>query len=95
MSMQISGHGIEVTAALSDLINKKFSRVKKHFDQITSAHIILDVHKTEQMAEATIHIPGHEIYAKADSDDMYKTIDLLMDKIIRQLDKYKAKHHSH
>ncbi len=91
--IQISGHGIEITPTLHDFIHKKFEHVKKHSAQITNIHIFLNVSKLTQAAETTIHIPGHEIYANAKSEDMYKTIDLLVDKAIRQLEKHKIKNH--
>jgi putative sigma-54 modulation protein len=95
LPIQISGHGVEITPTLHDFINKKFGRITKHSDHITNIHIFLNISKHTQKAEATIHIPGHEIYASAESEDMYKTIDLLLDKVIRQLDKYKEKNKNH
>ena len=92
LPIQISGHGVEITPIMHDFINKKFARVQKHFNNITNIHLYLSVDKLVQKAEATIHVPGPEIYASAESEDMYKTIDLLTDKIIRQLEKYKGKH---
>lgn len=91
LPIQLTGHHIEITQVLRDFIDKKFKRLEKHADRITSIHIILTVDKLLQKAEAKIHIPGCEVHASADSDDMYKTIDLLVDKIIRQLDKHKGK----
>jgi putative sigma-54 modulation protein len=91
--IQISGNGVEITPTLHDFINKKLGRIEKHSDHITKIHIFLKVNKLAQEAEATIHTSGHEIYASAESEDMYKTIDLLVDKIIRQLDKHKIKNH--
>lgn len=93
LPIQFSGHGFEVTPTLQDFIQKKFSRIQKHSVNITKIHLFFSVDKLIQAAEATIHIPGHEIYAKAESEDMYKTIDLLIDKVIRQLDKCKRKVH--
>ena len=92
LSIQISGHSVEITTALHDFIYKKFERAQKHFDHITTLHVFLEVNKHVQSAEATVHIPGHEIFAKADSEDMYKAIDLLVDKVVRQLDKHKEQH---
>ena len=90
--IQISGHKIEITEVLREFVNKKFSSIQKHSTNITSIHVILKVDKLAQFAEANIHIPGAEINAHADSDDMYKTIDILVDKVVRQLDKHKGKH---
>lgn len=92
LPLQISGHGIEITQSLHDFITKKFERLGKHTNNnITTAHVFLSVNKLSQEAEATLHIPGHEVFAKADSDDMYKTITTLVDKLIRQLDKHREK----
>ncbi len=92
LPIQITGHNIEITPILRDFINKKFSRIKKHADNITNTHVYLEINKLVQKAEATVHVPSSEIFAKAQSEDMYKTIDLLINKIVRQLEKYKSKH---
>ena len=91
--IQLTGHGVEITPTLHDHIHKKFDRLKKHAQKITRIHIFLTVNKLSQEAEATIHIPGSEIFASAESEDMYKTIDLLVDKLVHQLDKHKFKNH--
>lgn len=91
LPIQLSGHGVEITQTLHEFVNKKFGRLQKHSDHITSIHIFFGVNKLMQTAEATVHIPGLEIYASAESEDMYKTIDLLTDKLVRQLDKHKGK----
>jgi putative sigma-54 modulation protein len=93
--IQVSGHEVEITPTLHDFINKKFDRVGKHSHHITTIHIFLSISKLVQKAEATLHIPGHQIFANAESEDMYKTIDLLVAKVIRQLDKYKEKLKNH
>lgn len=95
MSIQISGHNIEVTPTLNELIQKKFAALGKHSEQIISTHVVLAVDKTSQKAEATIHIPKNKIFAKATSKDMYKTIDLLLEKVVRQLEKHKGKNNNH
>jgi putative sigma-54 modulation protein len=89
--IQFTGHGIEITQVLRDFVNDKFERVTKHAQQIISIHVILNVEKLRQIAEAKIHIPHNDIYAQAESEDMYKTIDLLVDKIVRQLEKHRGK----
>ncbi|MDR1057170.1 MAG: ribosome-associated translation inhibitor RaiA [Coxiellaceae bacterium] len=93
LPIQLSGHGVEITPTLHDYIHKKFDRFQKHAYKITKIHIFLSVNKLSQRAEATIHIPGAEVYASAESEDMYKTIDLLIAKVVRQLDKHKIKNH--
>ena len=54
--------------------------------------IILEVEKLKQKIEATLHIAGGEVVANAEHEDMYAAIDLLADKLDRQLIKHKEKH---
>ncbi|MGB0361027.1 MAG: ribosome hibernation-promoting factor, HPF/YfiA family [Endozoicomonas sp.] len=91
MQVNISGHHVEVTEALHEYVIKKLERLASHFDQITNVQITLSVEKLIQKAEATLHVPGLEVNATADHEDMYAAIDLLSDKLDRQLVKYKEK----
>lgn len=47
--------------------------------------------KVQKIAEATVHLNGGELHATAEADDMYAAIDLLIDKLTRQLNKHKEK----
>jgi putative sigma-54 modulation protein len=89
------GHNLDVTDALKDLVNTKFKKIKRHFDNITSAHVTFTIEKLENIAEATIHVPGHQLHAKAKSADMYKSIDKMMQDLDRQVIKHKEKISNH
>ncbi|PSF05966.1 hypothetical protein C7H09_11520 [Marinobacter fuscus] len=91
MQLNISGHHVELTPALKDYVNTKFEKLERHFDHITNCQVILQVEKLRQMAEATLHVSGGEIHAKAENEDMYAAIDGLVDKLDRQILKYKEK----
>ena len=91
MQLKISGHHIEITEALREFINKKFNKLMSHSDSITNAQVTLTVEKTRQMAEANIHIKGADIVASSEHQDMYAAVDLLVDKMDRQLLKHKEK----
>jgi putative sigma-54 modulation protein len=95
MQITISGHHVEVTPALREYVLTKFERLQRHFDQITNTDVKLIVEKLVQKAEATIHVSGADIFATADSEDMYSAIDLLADKLDRQLIKHKEKSRGH
>lgn len=95
MNISIEGHNIEVTQGLHDHVTQKLTKVTKHFDNITSIHTILKVEKMIHGAEATIHLPGTNIFANSEHDDLYVAIDHLMDKLIRQIEKYKNKMRNH
>ena len=91
MQLTISGHHIDVTTALREFVNTKLEKLERHFDQISSINVVLSVEKQRQMADATIHIAGADVVANAEHEDMYAAIDLLADKLDRQLIKHKEK----
>ena len=57
--------------------------------------MVLTVEKLNQIAEASIHVSGTDIHAKAENADMYASIDNLVDKLDRQILKYKGKMNQH
>jgi putative sigma-54 modulation protein len=91
MQLSISGHHIDVTDPLKSYVEEKLRKLERHYDHITNAHVILTVEKLQQRAEATIHISGAEVFADADCNDMYAAIDMLTDKLDRQILKHKEK----
>jgi putative sigma-54 modulation protein len=94
MQITISGHHVDVTEPLREYVLSKFERLQRHSEQITKTDVTLIVEKLVQKAEATIHVAGADIFATADSEDMYAAIDLLADKLDRQLIKHKEKSRS-
>lgn len=91
MHINITGHRIEVTPSLRSFTEEKFDRLERHFDHITSIHVVFDVEKLRQIAEATILVSKEKLHASSESEDMYAAIDLLVDKLNRQLMKHKEK----
>ncbi|MWV12080.1 ribosome-associated translation inhibitor RaiA [Pseudomonas sp. R-28-1W-6] len=91
MQVNISGHQLDVTDALRDYIGEKLGRLERHFDKITNVQVTMAVEKLKQKIEATLHVAGGEVVANAEHDDMYAAIDLLADKLDRQLIKHKEK----
>lgn len=95
MQINITGHHVEVTKALKDFIHDKFQRLERYYEFINSAHVILTVEKLSQKAEALLTINGGEIFADSTTEDMYSSIDSLIDKLDRQLQKHKEKVTAH
>jgi putative sigma-54 modulation protein len=91
MQINISGHHVEVTAPLRDYVTSKLGRLERHDSRITHAEVVLNVEKLRQKVEATLRMAGAELFAAAESEDMYAAIDALADKLDRQLNKHKGK----
>ncbi|QIK36941.1 ribosome-associated translation inhibitor RaiA [Caldichromatium japonicum] len=95
MHINLTGHHIEVTDALKSYVDNKFERLARHFDHVINAHVILSVEKIEQKAEARLHVNGSTLFADAVHEDLYAAIDGLVDKLDRQILRYKEKRHNH
>ncbi|RMF18026.1 MAG: ribosome-associated translation inhibitor RaiA [Gammaproteobacteria bacterium] len=91
MQINISGHHLELTDALKSYVEEKVQRLERHFDHIIGIDVILSVEKERQIAEATVRIKGNDLHGRAEDSDLYAAIDLLVDKLDRQLVKRKEK----
>ena len=93
MNLNVSGHHLEVTPAIRSYVESKISRVTRHFDHVIDAHVILTANKLVQKAEVTLHVPGKDLHCECEDGDLYAAIDVLADKLDRQVLKYKDKLH--
>ena len=91
MQINLSGHHLDITDAIRNHVHDKFARLERHSDQIINIHVILELEKNRQKAEAKVHLGGAELFADAEEEDLYIAIDKLVDKLDRQLLKKKEK----
>ena len=91
MQLNITGQHIDVTDSLRAYVTEKISRLEHHFSNIVSAHVVLDVVKNNHTADASLNIAGggKAIAASATEPDLYAAIDLLIDKLDRQVIRHK------
>lgn len=97
MHLSVTGHHIEITDSLRDYVATKLAKLERHFDHMTDIHCVLTVEKLQHKAEATIHVNGGTIHAEQIEPNMYAAIDILVDKLDRQVKKHKEKltdHHA-
>lgn len=95
MEIPVSGHHITITDSLRAYVHEKLARVERHFDHLVKGQVILTVDHKKQIAEVSLHVTGQDVHAKAEHDDMYAAIDLMVDKLDRQVLKYKEKMTDH
>ena len=98
MKLLIQGNNIAVTESIHDYVEQKLEKAVKHFQNITGK---VDVHlsvarnsriERKHKAEVTVFANGTVIRAQEGSENLYASIDMVADKIARQLRKYKEKH---
>lgn len=91
MNLHLTGRHIEITPAIRDYATGKFSKIKRHFDNVIDVNIILSVEKLKQKAEATVHISGKDVFVECEDENLYAAIDALVDRLDRQVIKHKEK----
>jgi putative sigma-54 modulation protein len=98
MKLVIQGKNIEITDALRDYVQQKIEKAVNHFQHLT---LEVDVHlsvarnpriDSKQTAEVTIYLNRTVVRAEEGSENLYASIDMVADKIARQLRKYKEKY---
>ena len=97
MKLVIQGKNIEITDSLREYVTNKIEKAVNHYQNLTTE---VDVHlsvaknpriNSKQTAEVTIYVNGSIVRAEEGSESLYASVDLVADKISRQLRKYKEK----
>ena len=91
MNLKLTGNHVEITESMREYVISKISKITRHFDHVIDVSVILSVEKLKQKAEANVHVKGKDIFVETDSEDMYASIDSLVDKLDRQILKHKEK----
>ena len=91
MNLSVSGHHLDVTPSLRSYVASKLERITRHFDHVIDARVILTVEKLKHKAEVTLHVRGKDLHCESEQEDLYAAIDLLADKLDRQVLRYKDK----
>ena len=94
LNYNVRGENIEVTPAIRDYVESKVGKIEKYFDEVpeANAHVNLKVYSDRQgKAEVTIPLPNLVLRAEETSPDLYGSIDLVSDKLERQMRKYLTK----
>lgn len=91
MNLTLAGHHLQITPAIRNYVTTKLERVERHFDDLMHINVVLSVEKLRQKVEANVHIRGKELFIEADDENLYAAIDLLADKLDRQIIRHKEK----
>ena len=94
LKYNVRGENIEVTSALREYVEKKISKLEKFFEDTSNstAHVNMKVYSDKNAkVEVTIPLPYLVLRAEETSPDMYASVDLVTDKLERQIRKYKTK----
>ncbi|MCA0971589.1 ribosome-associated translation inhibitor RaiA [Halobacillus litoralis] len=89
----IRGENLEVTDSIKEYVEKKVGKLERYFDTPPSSevHVNLSVYNDEQTIEVTIPMKNLLLRAEEHNSDLYAAIDLVVDKLERQIRKHKTK----
>ena len=91
MKVTVIAKNIELTNALREVVEKKVNKLEKYFEPTVEARVTLSVQKNRHIIEVTIPFNGVILRCEESTEDMYKSIDLVEDKLERQIRKQKTK----
>ena len=91
MKVIITGRHIEITNPVKAYVEKKMQRLEKFFNHILEIHVILTAEKHRQIAEVNINANGLKIASQEETTDIYASIDSIVDKLERKLNRYKER----
>jgi len=91
MRLSVKGRNLEITEALQRYAEEKVQRLTKYLEHIVTAHVVLAVEKHRQIAEVTLRVRDLTIRAEESTDDLYSAIDLVTEKLERQILRYKER----
>ena len=88
MNITTTARHYDLTPALKDYAESKVLNLKKYFDHIVNVHIIFSLEKYRQRVELTLHVNGKDMVGRAESEDMYLSVDRAVDKLEEQLKRH-------
>ena len=96
MQLSITGKNLDLTDSLRDYVEKKIGRMDRYLPNILDARVELSVKNTRaakdgQIAQVTLHTKQATLRAEEATGDMFASIDAVMEKIQRQVDRFKGK----
>lgn len=91
MNFDVRGKNLEVTEALKDYAEKRLSKLERFIEDAKIAQVTLSVEGDSKKVEVTIPLNGVLLRGEEAGPDMYASIDLVVEKLEKQIDKYKTK----
>jgi putative sigma-54 modulation protein len=100
MNVLITGHHVDLTPALREYVETKLDKVLRHFDQVVDVAVVLGVETPaqkdrRQRAEVNLRIKGDVLHAESYAETVYAAIDMMIEKLDKQVLKFKGKVQNH
>jgi len=91
MNISVTFRNIRPSENIKNYAEKKINKLTRYAGNNIDVKIVFSAEKFRHIIELSLIIDGHKIYGREESEDMYMGIDMVVDKIKRQIKKYKEK----
>lgn len=91
MHLVVKGKNVDVTEALRLHAEKRITKIQRYFDRIISTEVTLSTERNWHIVEVTVHANGHVLRGEERTDDMYASIDKVIEKLEKQVKREKGK----
>ena len=96
MQIQVTGRHVDVTDDVRDYIHRKVSKLPRFYDRVHAVEVVLDHESDQFTAEMIVRADGRQSFVAGEAGpDTFALVDLIVDKLERQLTKHKEKNRSH
>ncbi len=95
MNLTLTARHMDMTDALKSYVEGGLQKLRRHFDRVIDADVVLSIEKHRQIAEINLHANGIRIHGREASSDMYASVDAVMTKLDKQIQKYKERINRH
>ena len=91
MLKKITARHFDLTEEMKAKAEEEMEGLTRYFDNIVSAEMVLDAERHRRIAELKVNVYNQMIAGTGETDDIYSAIDSAVDKVKKQLKKYKGK----
>ena len=100
MNLLITAHHFQLTPAIRQYVEEKVERLTRHFDEVREIEVVLVVEENadkdrRQRAEMNVRVKGDTLHGQSDAQDIYAALDSVLEKMDRQVARYKDKVQDH
>jgi putative sigma-54 modulation protein len=95
MNITITARGYKAPERLKKYVTEKMNKKERLYEGVFDVDVILSYEKLTQIAEVKMHTANKLIIAKEKSDDIFKSIDMVVGNVERQVKRYKEKRRDH
>ncbi len=91
MQITLRGKNMDVTPVVRDYVEKRLKKIEKYFDYPISPQVTLSVERERRIVEVTVPVNGMLLRGEEETGDIYASVDLVLDKLEKQIEKYRTR----